>query len=94
MQGTSTALRYQVFEYSAVKPHVPEKLIEFMSKGQEIVELDEKLFYHLKFQFRHILFFDSPDRYGLRVGPEEGQIAEFFYEKDHYYLRPACFVDN
>ncbi len=94
MESTNAQVQLKVFTYSSVKPHVPEALLAEMLTGREIVELDEKLYFHLKFQFRHVLFYNTPKRYALRVGPDNGQVAEFFAEQERYYLRPAACIDN
>jgi hypothetical protein len=83
-----------VYQFQEGSPHIPTELMHELVNGHTIIEIDEKLFYHFKFRFRQKVFFDSPGRFGLSVGLEPWQIAEFFVDDERYYVRPARFLDN
>ena len=83
-----------VYQFQTGAPHIPAELIHELVNGHALIEIDEKLFYHFKFRFRQKVFYDTPVRFGLSVGLEPWQIAEFFIDAERYYVRPARFLDN
>jgi len=85
---------FRSFHFNRTEPHVPQELLLLMVSGTEVIELDEKLFFHIKFHFRSLIFYESPTRFAIRVGPEPGAIAEFVFDNERFYLKPPRLVEN
>ena len=95
MRGLEPEL-FKTYRFSKAEPHVPSDLSHDILCGDRMIEIDEKLYFHIKFLNRSKIFFESEDRFAIRVN-ESGRdpsCAEFFIQDDRYFLRPPCLLEH